>query len=162
MAELEAWDAHLEDITGALGAMLGDTVRGHATLSATGGWTAGFRAHGRSVTASLRHRDGASAAPGDYALALLYGCDYSSVADEGRPAGFAKTLTVRDGFGWDEQMLREFVLEVLGLFRFALGNPDATNARFDATLAEASPSAPRKRRSIPGRKKSEGRSHYGV
>lgn len=152
MAEVDPWDTHLEAITGALAAILERGERGHCGLRAESGWTADLRAHGRSVTVSLRHPSGHEAMPGDYARAVVYGCDYSPIGDEGRPAGFIKTLTVRDGFGWDEQMLRELVLEALGLYGLVLGGGDPGGIAFQAEVRERSaPPLRKKRRGIAGR-----------
>ena len=136
VAQLDLWDSHLEDITEALSISLDRGARGHVALETAVGWRAEFRAHGRTVSASLRHRDGAGGMPGDFARAVIYGCDYSPIGDEGRPDGFAKSLTVREGFGWDEQMLRELVLEVLGLVRHTLGAGSAADARLKPARRE--------------------------
>ncbi len=146
MAESDAWDSHLEAITTALGAMLDGKARGPARLESETGWSAEFRAHGRTVSTSLRHRDGTEGMPGDYARAVLYGCDFSPIGDEGRPAGFVKSMTVREGFGWDEQMLRELVLEVLGLFRFTLAAGEAAESRVEVGAPGHSEAQLRRRR----------------
>ncbi|MGD9934843.1 MAG: hypothetical protein AB7T37_14175 [Dehalococcoidia bacterium] len=153
MAAVDAWDVHLEAITAALCARFDGKARGRVNLETTAGWGAEFYARGRTVSASLRHRDGVGNMPGDYALAVIYGCDYSPMGDEARPSGFAKSLTVREGFGWDEQMLRDLVLEVLGLLRYALGAGAAADAKVDARTTEPSATAVRRRRSDSGQEK---------
>lgn len=151
MAATDAWDTHLEDTTEALGAMLAGPVRGHVRLLSADGWTAEFRGHGRSVTAAFSHPQGAEVAPDDYRLAVLYGCEFSPAGDEGRPTGFVKTLSVREGFAWDEEMLREFVLEALGLFRFILHAGGAAAVRFEATMRDAPTRPEGARRRTPRR-----------
>ena len=153
MAITDPWDIHLEDTTDALGAMLVGAVRGHVRLLSPNGWTAELRGHGRSVTTSFSHPEGAEGIPDDYRLAVIYGCDFSPVGDEGRPTGFVKTLSVREGYGWDEEMLREFVLESLGLFRIALDAGDAPDVRFEATMRDAPARPAGLRRGATRRKK---------
>jgi hypothetical protein len=90
-----------------------------------------FRGAGRSVTAQFAHADGTPPVPGDYALAVIYGCDFQPIGDEGRPSGFGKTLTYREGYSWDEQAVREVVLEAIGILRYVLGVHDASAVIFE-------------------------------
>ena len=145
LAEHDAWDSHLEAVTTALSSALDGRTTGRVTLESVTGWTAEFRAHGRTVTTSFRHRTGASAVTGDYIRAVLYGCDFSPIGDEGRPSGFVKSLTVREGFGWDEQMLRELVLEALGLYRYVLGAGAPSDSNIEVVTG-GSAEAPSRRR----------------
>ena len=58
----------------------------------------------------------------DYQLVLLYNTSFFAPA-VAHPRTFEKTLNLQEGYTWDEQTLRELVLELLGLFRLVLGVP---------------------------------------
>ncbi len=131
MAEIDPWDGHLEAITAKLEQMTSGRLRGRLVLSQSGGWTTEFRGAGRSITVQFGHAKGAAAAPGDYGLAIIYGCDFSPLGNEGKPIGFGKTLTVREGYGWDEQTIREVVLEGIGILRYILGVHDAASVVYE-------------------------------
>jgi hypothetical protein len=126
LAQIDPWDGHLEAVTEKLEAMTSGRVRGRVVLVQRDGWIVEFRGAGRSLTIQYSHAGGADAMPGDYAKAIIYGCDYHPLGNEGRPVAIGKTLTLREGFKWDEQGVREVVLEALGLLRYTLGvgSPD--------------------------------------
>ena len=120
MAELEAWDHVLERATATLVGLTGG--RSGAAVLRSAAWEARFRADRRSVTVQLNSPSRMQPPRlNDYQLVLIYAADYE-VPDGASPAFFAKTLTLHEGFQWDEQSLREVVLEVLGIFRYVLGH----------------------------------------
>jgi len=134
VAAIDPWDVHLEAVTSRLDQMTSGRVRGHVALRQDSGWIVEFRGAGRSLTVQFGHPRGAAAMPNDYGRAVIYGCDYSPVGNEGQPSGFGKTMTLREGFRWDEQSIREVALEAIGVLRFLLEVPDATQVTFaDAT-----------------------------
>jgi hypothetical protein len=125
LADADPWDPHLEAITEKIEQMTSGRLRGRMGLAQDGGWVVEFRGAGRSVTVQLSYGLGVAMPLGDYALAVVYGCGYQPIGDEGRPAGFGKTLTYREGYSWDEQNVREVVLEAIGIVRYVFGVSDA-------------------------------------
>lgn len=143
MAAIDPWDGDLEAITAALVAGAAGQRTGVVRATADNGWRADFSATRRSVTVILAPVPDVTLppAPGDYQLALIYGLDYQAVDDAPDHRSFAKTLTLREGFRWDEESLREIVLEGLGLLRHALGASAITTE--DYTRAGIAARAPR-------------------
>jgi hypothetical protein len=143
VAAIDPWDGDLETITAALVAGAAGHRTGVIRATADNGWRADFSATRRSVTVLLAPAPGAPPppAPGDYQLALIYGLDYQAVDDAPPPRSFAKTLSLREGFRWDEESLREIALEGLGLLRHALGASAITTD--DQTRAGIAARAPR-------------------
>ncbi len=144
----DSWDDLLEGATGLLDGLTGGSRSGRVAIRTEHGWVVDFRASGRAVSTQ-------GAIPGDtlprplndYQLAVLYGGGYRPTGNEGRPTGFVKTLTLGDGFRWDEQTLREIVLEALGILRFVLGAGDAAEASLEnATRAPSILPRPKLRR----------------
>lgn len=121
MGEAESWDELLETATTALDRLA--SGRSGEFWLRSGTWHARLRATRKTVNTHIQF---GGAAPGirlnDYQLVLLYGVNYTSSAGA-YPSAFAKTLSLQDGYQWDEQSLREVVLEVLGLLRYALAVP---------------------------------------
>lgn len=130
MAEIDPWDRHLEAVTQKLDEMTHGKLRGRVTLQQDDGWIAEFRGAGRSLTVQVGHPAGHAAMPGDYGRAVIYGCDFIPIGNEGKPAAFGKTLTLREGYSWDEQAIREVVLETLGIIRYVLGVSRADDMTF--------------------------------
>jgi hypothetical protein len=130
VAEIDPWDTHLEAVTARLDELTAGTVRGRVALVQPGGWTLDCRGAGRAITFQFGHPAGPEAMPGDYGRAVIYGCSYSPLGNEGRPSGFGKTLSVREGFRWDEESIREQVLEAIGILRYVLGVSDPASVEF--------------------------------
>jgi hypothetical protein len=129
VAEVDPWDVHLEAVTAALNAVTGGSRGGVVSVHGARGWRAEFRASRRSVTALLGPTNDAAPSLSDYRLAILYGLQFEPLG-EPPPTSFAKTLTVQEGYRWDEQMIREVVLEAIAALRLVLGEDDAAAARF--------------------------------
>ena len=126
MATASPWDLHLEPVTQSLARFTAGGAAGRATLAANDGWQVQFRGSRKSVSVQIA-RPQSSAPLDDYELVILYGLEYDAPGTPANPLLFAKTLSIRDGFGWDEQTLREVVLEALGILAvvFRLTNADA-------------------------------------
>lgn len=137
MAAIDPWDATLEGVTAALGRFTAGPD-GEVRVGSAAGWNVAFQAHRRTVSIAIWY---AGAAPGprldDYRLVLLYGLDFHPAHDDPRTNVLRKTLTIQEGWTWDEQTLREVVLETLGLLRHVLGVP----AEPPLTLFEEAPRA---------------------
>ena len=130
MAQLDPWDVHLEAVTQKLDQLIGGRLRGRVALIQAGGWSLEFRGSGRTLTVQLGNAMGVDAVPGDYARAIIYGCGFYPLGNEGRPDGFGKSLSMREGSRWDEESIREQVLEAIGILRYALGVPEASSVEF--------------------------------
>lgn len=117
MLETEAWDALLERLTAQLAGFASGRGGTGALESPT--WTAHVQADRRSVAVRLQLAADNQERLDDYQLVLIYSAGY----DPGRgypPVSFSRGMTLREGFQWDEQSLREVVLELLGIFRHVL------------------------------------------
>ncbi len=126
------WDNVLEGATLLVERLTQGHARGRVIVRTAEGWVAELTGAGRKISLQFA-RPGAPVLLGDYQLVLIYGCDYEPIGDEGRPKGWGKTLSLREGFHWDEQSLRETVLELLGVFRYVLGAAGAGVSLEDAT-----------------------------
>lgn len=126
MALLDPWDPVLEALT----LRLVDITSGHVARSCgvawdDGGWRLRFKAHRRGMEVALgaRRRLDDDELPSDYQLGLVYGLGFAeSDGDAARPE-YIRGLQLREGGRWDEQTIREVVLESLGLLRYVLGCP---------------------------------------
>ena len=148
MGETEGWDALLESLTASMVGFTGGK-HGEAFLRSPG-WQARFRANRRTVIAELSSgQAGPNPRLNDYQLVFLYAVDYTT-PDPGRPHTFHKNLTLKEGYQWDEQTLREFVLECLGLFRYVFAC-DSGSLAFEETSRTVVPNLPRPR--LPRRRK---------
>lgn len=143
MAVIDPWDADLEAITAALVAGAAGGRSGVVRAIGDSGWRADFSATPRSLTILLAPQPGPGLppAPGDYQLAIIYGLDYQAVDTRAPSRSFAKTLSLREGFRWDEESLREAALEGLGLLRHVFGAAAITTE--DATRPSIASRAPR-------------------
>jgi hypothetical protein len=130
LAAFDPWDTHLETITAKLDQMTDGKVRGRVVLLQEDGWIVEFRGAGRSITVQFGHPGLPDVMPGDYGRAIIYGCDYQPLGNEGRPVGFGKTLTLREGFKWDEEGIREVVLEAVGVLRYVLKVEDVEQVEY--------------------------------
>jgi hypothetical protein len=132
VATLDPWDTILEGATALLDGLTGGSRSGRVVLRTARGWLAEFRSSGRTLTVQLSAPDtDLPSLLGDYHLALIYGAGFRPLGDEGRPRGFGKSLSLHEGFRWDEQTLREVVLETIGVLRFVFGVTDASTAALD-------------------------------
>jgi hypothetical protein len=138
MSDITAWDQILEEATPILEQLTSGKLRGRVLLQTESGWGAEIGAHGRTVSLQFA-RPGGTVQLDDYQLVLIYGCDFRPLGDEGRPKGWAKVLNLQEGYHWDEQTLRETVLELLGIFRHVLGIDGSTARMVDATRVHAGP-----------------------
>lgn len=119
MGETEAWDEHLEAGTAALDRLASGRSGEFWFRSST--WHARLRGTRKTVNIHLQFGGEAQGVRlNDYQLVLLYGVNYTS-SSGAYPSAFAKTLSLQEGYQWDEQTLREIVLELLGLLRYGLG-----------------------------------------
>jgi hypothetical protein len=137
VAALDPWDDILEAATGALNGLVGGSRTGSFRLSAPA-WDVEMRAHRRDVVVQFV----AKSPPvqlDDYRLAVLYGCSLRPLGDLGSLRGFGKSLQVKAPHTWDEQMLREVVLEAVGLLRYILGAEDRSTVSASDNTRAVSP-----------------------
>jgi hypothetical protein len=145
VAAIDPWDGHLEALTSRLVYLTGGSGRGSVVLLAAPACRMELSGNPRAVSVQLAGPPTPSL--DDYRLALLYGLGLHPVGDEGRPAAFAKTLTLHEGFAWDEQTLREIVLEGLAALRIILGAEDPLAATIEEKAAPPRPlPLPRRRK----------------
>jgi hypothetical protein len=126
VALLDPWDPVLEAVTLRLAEVTaGHLARGCAITWDDGGWQLRFRGHrkaldsGIAATADL----GTDEPLSDYQLSIIYGLGFGAVGSEPRRPDFVRGLKLREGGRWDEQTLREVVLESLAILHYVLGCP---------------------------------------
>jgi hypothetical protein len=130
VAQIDPWDPHLEAVTERLDRMTSGKLRGRVALVHPESWTLDCRGAGRSLTFQFAHASGTAFELDDYARAVVYSGGWQPLGNEGRPIGFGKTLSLRDGFHWDEESIREQVLEAIGVMRYLLAVPDPASVEF--------------------------------
>jgi hypothetical protein len=132
VARVDRWDDHLEAATTRLEELTSGRRSGRVFVAQPEGWRAELRGQKRTVWTQVTWQGDPAALPhlDDYRLVLAYGLSFHS-PDHGRPSSFTKQLTIQEGHHWDEQTLREVVLELLGLMRHVLGVPEETPLEFD-------------------------------
>ncbi len=138
MALTDPWDEHLETLTGGLGALTAGARSGRFRLHSAPGWSAEFRAGQRSITIGLQWAAPPAPRLTDYQLVLLYGLGFHAPGQPPHPVTFSKVLSLHEGYHWDEQTLREIVLETLGILRHCLGAA-AEGAAIEDTSRPAGP-----------------------
>ncbi len=153
MAAIDPWDATLEGVTASL-CRFTTGPDGEVRVQSPAGWNVAFQARRRTVAIAIWY---AGAPPGprldDYRLVLLYGLDFHPAHDDPRSNVLRKTLTTREGWSWDEQTLREVVLETLGLLRHILGVPEDQSLKLLEEVASAGPVRSLARGKLPARRK---------
>jgi hypothetical protein len=116
----DQWDDALERVTAALVRLAGGREAGSIAVHA-GGWATEFRLTRRTVTVYLAP-NAAGESLTDYQLAIVYGLQFHALREWPPPTAFAKNLTIKEGYRWDEQMLREVALEALAIVRLTLSH----------------------------------------
>lgn len=136
---LAPWDSAVEQLT-ALANAMSDGRGGRGVLVAGDAWRMEVRATRKDIAVVIRPRaPGARPRLDDYQLVLIYGCGYQPLGAEGQPEGFAKSLGLKPGFQWDEQTLREVLLEAVALHRHVLGVQPAGLEVIDETRSARIP-----------------------
>jgi len=136
----DAWDDALERVTAALVTLGGGQAAGSATVHAAT-WAAEFRMTKRTVTVYLApNATPPDRALSDYELAIVYGLQFHALREWPPPASaFAKAMSIDEGYRWDEQMLREVVLEALGALRHVLSPDPAAEPSLDVDIKAQAP-----------------------
>jgi hypothetical protein len=132
VAGVDSWDDHLEAATVRLEDLTSGRRSGRLFIAQAEGWRAEIRGQKRSVWMQVTWQGDPAALPqlDDYRLVLAYGLSFHT-PDPGRPSSFTKQLNIQEGYKWEEQTLREVVLELLGLMRHVLGVGVETTLAFD-------------------------------
>ena len=154
MGAVDPWDTHLESATAALERLTSGSRSGRLLIREPGGWQAEIRGAKQTVRVQISSQAGQARALrlDDYRLVVAYGLGYHPPPGDSQAGTFTKQLSLHEGYHWDEQTLREIVLEVLGLLRHVMGvPPDAALAVEDAsrqasTLAFSRGTLPRRKR----------------
>ena len=103
----DPWDVHLEALTAGLSGLAEGARTGKYRLTTASSWFAEFRASGRSVHIGFQWNGPTPPVLSDYQLVVIYGLGFHAPGQPARPVAFAKTLTLHEGFHWDDQTLRE-------------------------------------------------------
>ncbi|MFN0146590.1 MAG: hypothetical protein ACKVT1_08775 [Dehalococcoidia bacterium] len=152
MAAIDPWDEHLEAATGLLDGLTGGGRGGRLFIQAPGDWHLEMRGTKRTVWVQVAGGAGQHLVD-DYRLVLVYSLGYHAPPGEAHPTTFTKQLSLQEGYNWDEQTLREIVLEALGLLRHVFSVPASARLQLDdqtrpaAGLSLARGKLPRRRRS---------------
>ncbi|OAI43765.1 hypothetical protein AYO38_02520 [bacterium SCGC AG-212-C10] len=119
VATIDLWDEQLEAMTANLVAM----AEGRGTpcgVRTDNGWRVVIGANKSSATIELTADAAADPGLDDYELVVIYGLSFHVPKPWPATPTFRKRLTLQDGYSWEEQTLREVVLETLGLVRHVL------------------------------------------
>lgn len=130
MAALDPWDEQLESATALLDQLTGGGRSGRIFIHAPCDWRVEIRGSTRTVRIQAAYTGGRPDLD-DYRLVVIYALGYHGPPAETHPATFTKQLSLHEGHHWDEQTLREIVLEALGLLRHVLGVPASADLRLD-------------------------------
>jgi hypothetical protein len=132
----DAWDALLERLTETLVELTAGRKTGFVTVRAAQGWLARVAATKRTVSVQVEAdpATGMQVPLDDYQRVLLFGLEYQPFREWPPADSYAKSLTIKEGYEWDEQTLREIALEALGILRYVLGIADAGGIELSENL----------------------------